>query len=206
VRIDLFELLSKREIVHPTTLSSATFREGSIRLEISGYPWWIGGAWTDRGLLTLTFKGVSGGQTNITALLAGEDEDEFLELEIVPTASLHWASPERFSIYCSQPIPEPLKIHALVERYIAETGARRELGEILNGAHDLSRFLSFSSSPPFLLATGPEQLHDVLTAELERQAVAHTTHGGKGRAEARWFVALPDAWFFCEEAIAEWAD
>jgi len=205
VIIDLSDLLATQKIVHPTRLSSASFRDDRMCLGLKGYPWWRAGAdWNEEGDAVLTFTGVSSGNAGLRTLLDTED-DEFLEdFEIVPTAQLSWAQPDQCSIYCSSAVPEPIRIYEVVERYIVDTGCRRPISDLLHGAAELSRYLTFTASPPFLLVSGPQKLSEPVIDELNRQGVVHTVHGTRGHPEALWFVSFADVWFFCDGATAEY--
>ena len=207
--VDLFELLAKRPIVHPSTLKSASFRsapfqEGELILEVTGYPWWIGAEFHETGTVRLAFTGLTDGNAFLP-IFFDEDETEFLEdLSIAATAALSWMPSELSSIYCSQPIPEPLRIYGLVQKYLMESGSRRAFEDILNGGFPLHKFLEHASSDAFLLTTAPEDLTSLVATELDRQGVAFTTQTCRTHPQARWYVSFGHTWFFCETATAAW--
>jgi hypothetical protein len=201
--IDAIQLLSERQIIHPSRIVSASLADREFRLSIAGYQWWRDTTGDNEGQITFRFSGVTRGHLNLPALLDKEEIEWLEEFVISPTSTLDWAGPNQFQIYCSAPLADPLAVYAIVENYIFASRAHRVPGDFLNGADRLSRFLEFTSSSGYLLASGPEAIRSLVVGELKAQSVPHTVIEAKGHPEARLFVRLEGSAFFCASALAE---
>ncbi len=200
--VDALQLLSVREICHPSRVVSASMVAGEFRLSIAGYPWWSSTIANDEGGISFRFSGVTSGELDLTTLLHVDDE-ALEQFDISLTSTLDWAQPNQFDIYCSAPLRNPLTVYMIVENYLVASRARRSPGYYLNGAINMSKFLEIVTSSGYLLATAPHSIRSLVVAELEAQSVPHTILEKKVRAEGRLFVRLLGSAFFCESAIAE---
>jgi hypothetical protein len=201
--VDAIQLLSEREIIHPSRIVSANLADREFRLSLVGYPWWREAGTHDEDQISFRFSGVARGQLNLFPLF-DYGEIEWLEcFKISPTATLDWAKPDQFLIYCSAPLVNPLAVYSVVENYIVASRADRTVGDYLNGADRMSRFLEFTGSGGYLLATVPDVIRGPVVRELQAQSVPHTVVKTKVHPEARLFVRLEGSAFYCETAVAE---
>jgi hypothetical protein len=200
--VEVLQLLSERQIVHPSRIVSSTIAAGEFQLSIEGHPWWRHSPSQDEGRIIFRFSGVTEGELHLTTLL--DDDNEALEgFEISLTSELDWAQPDQFSIYCSMPLPRPLVMYTAVEDYLITSRASRTTADFLNGATSLNRFLQITSSRGYQLATGPASIRDLVVRELDAQSIRHTVINTTGRSKGRLFVRLGCSGFFCEAALAE---
>lgn len=205
MKFDLSTLLAEKTFSHPSILKDVRLVDGGLRLTVAGYSWWAERpAYSDKSAI-LSFSGISSGSLDLWSILDEEDNEALGDFEIELTDRLEWARPGTFSIYCSQPIPEPLAVHAIVERWVQPARGVRGVGDFLHGAERLSTFLTYAASQVFLLASGPDGLRSLLVEELERQGVRHQiSSSGPGYGEGRYFVRLAGGtWFFCDSATLE---
>lgn len=202
---DLADLLNEKRFSHSSTITVAQLSGESLRLTIRGYGWWKDRPTVSNGDAVLSFSGISSGSLDITALLDLEDDEALGDFEIVQSDDLDWARPTTFSVYCSEPIPEPLAVYDIVERWAERSRGIKAVHDFLHGSARLSTFLDFSKSNFFLLAHGPDSLRPLLENELNRQNVRHQfgeTAGGY--RESRYLVRLAaETWFFCDFATLE---
>ena len=201
--VDALELLKEREIVHPSSVVSSHIEAGEFQLVISGCPWWRGEREVTEGQITFRFSGVTDGQMDLPALLGREADEALEDFAVNLTSSLDWVSSEVFGIYCSAPLPDPLKVYVAVENYLLAAGASWTPIHYLNGARRLDQFLEFTASAGYLLATVPRSIRDLVVRELEAQGVHHTVVATKRYPQGRLFVRLLGSAFFCRTAVAE---
>lgn len=200
----LLELLSKKTLSHPTTVTVAHLADDSLRLTVRGYGWWKDQPTMANGDAILSFTGISRGALEVPTLLDPEDDEALENFEVTQSDDLDWAQPVTFSIYCSEPLPEPLAIYDVVERWVERSGGVKAVRDFLHGATRLSAFLTYTNTNFFMLAQGPESLRPLLADELKRQNVKHQFEPNGGRQESRYFVRLSaETWFFCESATLE---
>lgn len=76
----------------------------------------------------------------------------------------------------------------------------------LNGASDISNFVSTAQTAGFLVGRAPPCVRDLICAELERQNVPHNAIQTTTSSEAQYLVRLGDSAFLCQEAVAEFPD
>jgi hypothetical protein len=74
VAIELIDLLSERQIVHPSRIVSSTFQGGEVRLSIEGYPWWQGSLSHDPSRILFRFSGLTSGNISLITLLNDGDD------------------------------------------------------------------------------------------------------------------------------------
>ncbi len=201
--MDIFELLSEREIGHPTRAVSASISDGELRLVIEGYPWWRDVTTGAEARIMMRFVRITSGDLNLPGLLAPDDDKVLEDFDVRLTSELEWAQPERFKIFCSAPLANPISVFTAVQDFLLTSNAIRTPGDFLNGGESLRRFIEVTSSHGYLLARGPECIRRIVSEHLQEQAVAHTTLNSSGYPEGRLFVRLAGSAFFCEAATAD---
>ncbi|MBA4804605.1 MAG: hypothetical protein H2038_08160 [Brevundimonas sp.] len=201
---DLFALLNEKTFSHPSTVAAAQMADDTLRLTVRGCGWWkTQPTWTN-GDAILSFTGISHGKLGVPALVDPEDDEALGDFEIIRSDDLDWAQPVTFLIYCSQPLPEPLALYDVVERWVERSSGIKAVHDFLHGATRLSTFLTYSNTSFYMLAQGPESLRPLLANELTRQNVRHQFEAGHGCSESRYLVRLAaGTWFFCESATLE---
>lgn len=200
----LFDLLSGKTFSHPSTIAVAQLTDDTLRLTVRGYGWWKDEPSLTNGDAILSFTGISSGALDIPALLDPKDDEALGNFEVTRSDDLDWAQPATFSIYCSQPLPEPLALYDVVERWVERSGGVKAVQDFLHGSWRLCTFLTYSNTNFFMLARGPESLRPLIENELRRQNVRHQVERGSGHLESRYLVRLAaETWFFCESATLE---
>ncbi len=200
----LFDLLDAKTFSHPSTVANAQLADDTLRLTVRGYGWWKDEpSWTN-GNAILSFTGISSAALDIPALLDPEDDEALGNFEVTRSDDLDWVQPVTFSIYCSQPLPEPLALYDVVERWVERSGGVKAVHDFLHGSRRLSTFLTYSNTNFFMLPQGPESLRPLLENELRRQTLRHQFEPGGGHRESSYLVRLTaETWLFCESATLE---
>jgi hypothetical protein len=209
-RIELTELLHSRPISHPTRIISTSIEPGSLRLVLQGYPWWrdVSGQEDDASIVFL-FEGIRGGQLCIenfanTSLSADEALETF---EVCSLTELDWAQPNRFSVYCSGSLENPLKLYWRVHDFLGKADAYRRTSEFLNyPSGQLAQFVETTSSGSYLIGSGPESIRSIICEELEKQGVAYNIIESKMAPARGLLVRLAMSDFVCAEAFAEFEE
>lgn len=205
MKTDLIDLLGKTEIVHPTRIAAVEASHRELRITIAGYPWWRPGTGGGEERIVFSFEGVEEGQLDAATLLDMQ-EDEALEVFLVSRlADEPWADTGTFyASYCSEPLPDPLRLFAVVEDYLWDAGAPRSARDYLNvPCGYLSRFCDLAGTASFLVAEAPKHLHDMIIAELRRQNVTHNVLMSERPSKRGVFVQIGGTSFVCEGATAE---
>ena len=205
MKTDLLDLLRQREIVHPTRIAAVEVSHRQLRLTIAGHLWWRETERTEDEQVVFSFEGVEEGLLDAETLLDME-EDEALELfEVSPMAEQGWAhGGTSYATYCSEPLPEPLRLYAAVEDYLWDVGAPRSARDYLNVPHgSLTRFCELTKAGSYLVAEAPEHLHHIISAELLRQDVTHNVIANERPSNHGLFVQIGGTSFVCESATAE---
>lgn len=206
MKVDLLELLRSKAIAHPTRMTSAVFSESRLIVSFTGHAWWRNERAFAEARYEFHFENVSDGF--IDARLASQDWDEELEcFSIQPLAGASWAQPSICAIYCSEALKDPLSLYAKLEKYLYESGALKEPKDFLNSGRDhmppLAGFAQIASENSFFLASVPEEICTVLTAELSRQGVRHNIiRRADDRVDSRLHIQLGRSNFLCGSASA----
>ncbi|HEY0086328.1 MAG TPA: hypothetical protein VGB65_10510 [Allosphingosinicella sp.] len=205
MKTDLLDLLNQTEIVHPTRIVAVETSHRQLRITLAGYPWWRNDPGGEEGRIVFLFEGVGEGLLDPQTLLDMK-EDEALEVLEVSSVSDHlWADDgTSYSTYCSEPLPHPLKLYAIIEDYLWNTGAPRSARDFLNVPEgSLSRFCQLANTSSFLVAQSPQHVHEMVVAELQRQNVSHNVLTSEGSSSRNLFVKIGGSSFVCERATAE---
>ena len=205
MKTDLLDLLRQHEIVHPTRIVAVETSHRQLRITIAGYPWWRATEKAEDERVVLSFDGVQEGLLDAETLLDME-EDEALELfNVSALAEQGWAlGGTSYATYCSEPLPEPFELYALVDDYLWTAGAPRCARDYLNAPFgSLVRFCELTRSGSYLVAEAPEHLHKMISTELRRQNVTHNVIVSERPTIHGLFVQLGGTSFVCESATAE---
>lgn len=201
-RVPLIELLTVREIVHPTRITQAAWSAGGWAIEAQGHAWWRApyGPPLD-GTIRLEFGGFGDGA--IVPWDFDPTDDEALEdFRVERIEEVGWAQARDRSIYCAAPIPSPLELYLTVDDHLATAGAFRRPSDFLNQADRLSSFMTMCGTGGFLLGRAPAAIADLLCAELERQGVAHNVLPSEDDDPGAFLVRLGRSVFMCDTAEA----
>src|SRR5271155_2569639 len=198
MRIDLAGLLQSRPISHPTRIVSASILSGALRVIVRGNAWWRPSSTTvDERTIEFAFENIREGHIKIEDF--GDDDEALETFEITASAEVGWAQPDAFSIFCSGPLKDPLKLYLRVHDFLKEIDAYREPDEFLNYASGrLAQFIQITSSSSFLVARGPECIRKIVCDELEKQGVAHNVIATALTPRRGWLVRLGESHFLCD--------
>ena len=205
MKTDLLDLLNQAKIVHPTRIVAVEASHHQLRITIAGYPWWRNDPGGDEEQIVFSFEGVREGLLDPETLLDME-EDEALEVfEVSSLSEEGWAeSGTSYATYCSEPLPHPLKLYVIIEDYLWDAGAPRSARDYLNVPNgSLSHFCEIASTSSFFVAQAPQNIHDMILAELQRQNVSHNVLTSERASNRNLFVKIGGTSFVCERATAE---
>lgn len=204
---DLQDLLRRCSVAHPTRIVAVDVHDRRLQITVEGYPWWRNEKADQHEQILLSFENVQEGTltAEITMdMLAGDEEAlEFFSVSSLPDEP--WAfGNEAMSTYCSEPLPEPLRLFALVEDYLWEAGALRTARDFLhipNGS--LAEFCDLTRANLYLVANAPQHIHELIVSELRRQNVAHHVLTDVSHPEEGLIVRIGSTAFICHGAMAE---
>jgi hypothetical protein len=82
--------------------------------------------------------------------------------EVSPLSEKGWAATgPYFATYCSEPLPHPLKLYAIIEDYLWDAVAPFSPRDYLNMS-SLSDFCQIASTSSFLVAEAPLHIHEMI--------------------------------------------
>jgi hypothetical protein len=206
-RRDLIDLLQERPIFHPSWIDGISWRGRTLTIAIRGSRWWEGpyDAAQAEGAASIVFDEVGEGRLYTDGL--DPDFDEALEgFEILPVSEVAWAQAPGWSIYCSGPIGNPLRLYSRVHDYLSSDDAFLPAEHFLNQADDLSKFVAMAQSAGFLIGHGPSRIRDLICEELVHQSTPHNVIERKCGAWPKFLVRLCNSAFLCGNAALELAD
>jgi hypothetical protein len=177
-----------------------------LRVTVHGTPWWRASpASSDEQTIEFVFENIRQGRIETEDFGDGDEALEFFE--ITALAEVDWAQPDAFSIFCSDPLKYPLKLHLRVHDFLKEADAYREPHEFLNYASgQLAQFIQTTSSSSFLVARGPECIRKIVCDELENQGVVHNVIATALTPRRGWLVRLGESHFVCDATFAEFEE
>lgn len=209
MKVDLLELLRSKSIEHPTIITSLSLSESKLIVSLTGYAWWRTKRTPEDASYEFHFENVSDGFIDATlgSRVSGEQNDEALEyFSVQPLRNVNWAQPATCQIFCFGELKSPLRLYSELERYLEKAEAFRQPKDFLNCGHSnapLTKFAEIASENSFLLASAPEEICEVLIAELRRQDVPHNVvRRTSTLVEESLSVRLGHSDFLCRSASA----
>ncbi len=204
MKTDLLDLLARTAIVHPTRIAAVEAGPHELRITIAGYPWWHP---VEAGLdqrIVFSLEGVREGVLDAATLLDMDDDEALEFFSVTRLEDEPWADGgTSYSIYCSAPLRDPVRLFTAVEEYLKEAEAPRSVSAYLNVPDDsLAGLLELSAKGSFLLAEAPEALRDVIITELRDQGVAHNVLQSQRPKQTGLFVQIGNSWVVCAAATA----
>jgi hypothetical protein len=204
-RVDLYSLLEKHQIYHPTRLVACVAANGELRIEFSGQVWWKADATGDEeGQIAFIFVRPNSGA--IGADLLGQcgdpERDEVLDgFYISRTKADNWADYPNISIYGSAPMPDPMALVEHLGKYLQDANAYKQPSHFLNGP--TATFARNTQASAYLIGHAPGSIAEVICRELDRQGAVYYCNRGPRQRDNRFIVYWGDTGFQCEAAYAE---
>ena len=200
----LLELLKERRVVHPTRIIAVEAGHRSMRLTVSGYPWWRdGGRGEDK--IIVSFAGIGEGNLAPETILDFEQNEALEIFSVSRIVQNKWAyGGFSHETYCNQPLPEPLQLYAVVEDYLRQLDAPKSARDFLNLPDGMfSRFCSMTRNRSYLVSRAPDGVQDVIAAELGLQRVGYSVVSKEATQTDRLFVQIGSSSFQCDSAVVE---
>lgn len=204
VSIDLAVLLRDRQVCHPSRITAVVLKDRNLQVRVSGYPWWNDKA--DPGCdhrIRFVFGCV--GQGGLDFWDFDPEFNRALEpFSVIASDDLPWAQSSGSAIYCSTPLPKPLKIYLAINDFLASYSAFRQAEQYLNCQHDgkLTTFIQTTQTNSYLLGQFPPAMRDIVIAELDEQKVRYSELPRVFEKPERLLVTIQGSQFFCETAEA----
>jgi hypothetical protein len=203
MKTDLLELLKRTDVLHPNRIVAVEGSHRQLRITIAAYPWWRNDAGSEEEQIILSFEGIDDGRLDAETLLDMEQGRALHAFEVSPLSEKGWAATgPYFATYCSEPLPHPLKLYAIIEDYLWDAVAPFSPRDYLNMS-SLSDFCQIASTSSFLVAEAPLHIHEMILAELQRQNVRHNVLTSERPPTRSLFVQIGNTSFVCEGATAE---
>ncbi len=199
--VELQRLLRERQVIHPSTITSAAVADGTLRVAIAGHRWWREVPGPTEANIMFVFEGLSEGC--IAASMADGDDEVLEEFSVQNLSGLSWAGPANHQVFCQGPIPSPSDLYSRLQSYLVGERAFWSIDTFLNCAMSLSQFAQLAQETSFLVARGPDAVRDLVCAELSRQSVKHNVLSHDLRQDDRLLVELKGDRFLCRKAWAE---
>ncbi|HTM80328.1 hypothetical protein [Asticcacaulis sp.] len=204
MRVKLQNLLSERQVCHPTRLMAISAAKGELRIIFHGYVWWKDNV-NDEGQITFIFTRPNSGALNadIFSECGDGEADEILEDFLISTTESGGLSDYPIlTLYGSSPIPAPQALYLKLDDYLRKLYTYKRPSDFLNG-DGATGFAQISQSSAYLIARGPGAVCDIIVRELDEQGVNY--YYGEKTATRRngvlvhWLGSV----FECEGAFAE---
>ena len=206
MQIELVKLLANRLIRHPGQIERFYWSGDGLHIGIRGYPWWLD-AEADHdatGKIEFHFRNIFDGVIRPEGI--DFDSDEILEdFDVSSSKQVGWTQPAAWSIYCSGPIPDPLRLYRRLNDFLSQEASFRRPDDFLNGASTISGFEQLCSERSFLLAQGPDCIRELLCDELKAQSVSFSEVRTLIPQQKAYLVRFGDSSFLCRDAVAEFS-
>ena len=206
-RVDLYSLLDRYKIVHPTRLSACTATNGQLRLDLNGWAWWKPEAdRSEEGQIAFVFVRPTSGVINVELFSECGDvqSDEILDdFDISRIKEGDWSDHPNISIYGSAAMPNPTALIERLEKHLMAWNSYMRPENFLNG--DKTKFSAITQTSAYLIAYAPGGVAEVICHELDRQGAPYYCHRGPRTHDNRFHIYWAGYSFKCEAAYAEFS-
>ncbi|WP_342077096.1 hypothetical protein [Yoonia sp. SS1-5] len=209
----LFALLDTTEIIHPTSVRELRISDGTAVMEIDGFPWWLpfeDAKKIQEGSATIEFDEILRAKLTESCLASvplskdpcSEDLEEF---SITNLAQATWNKVNSTEVFCSEPLNDPLAFLTSLDRFLTDTECPFGHSEFVNCGEALEKFVSLSKLDMFQIAKGPDAICQMISEELNRQGVKHTTTQTDVSYATGFLVLWWDGFLICKGAKIYWS-
>ncbi|MEH6631132.1 MAG: hypothetical protein V7776_09905 [Halopseudomonas aestusnigri] len=206
MRIDLIELLNSKELCHPTKINfmESTF-ERQFRIEVSGYPWWLGNSQTpSEGKICFHIEDIIEGCVGAEVICRDCSEEDLENLSANLLAEQEWAKGVQCEIFCSSPLADPFSLYAYLDDYLGSLSCPYSANKYLNMGHEksFSNFRNITLEKRYLLSNAPEKICVVICEFLKGQKVDFNVIKSKDISGDFIYLTLGEGYFICGKAYA----
>ncbi len=205
IQVDLFDLINRVEIEHPTELTGIDITlPSTVRLEVTGSPWWKGSKSNSPETVAILLEEIHESRIIMEDLV--NDQCEFMEgFEIQETRSIAWAGPKTKSIYGASAIEDPFSLIEKVDVYLREYASVFEASSFFNfgltGTY--TEFKEITRGNSYLLGIFPEALGHFVESCLVQNGVSYSMiERLENQVTPRYFLRFYESYFFCDSAFA----
>lgn len=203
MKIDLLKFLAENEIHHPTRVERLNLHSSSASLHLIGRGWWLDEP-GDREDVRIEFRFDRIEDARISEeWFLSDDYNEALEnFSVERMHEQEWAVGNAVSIYCSEPLKDPLSVYSILEEHLAHSGCPNRIENYLHMSHTLKSFVEFVQARCYLLFEGNSSLSRPVLRELERQGVKHSVVEHNNDEDSRLYVVWGCGYLICRSAYA----
>ena len=205
--ISLSALLDTVHIVHPTSVQHIRITDGTLVMDLRGFPWWLPLAEArkhETASATLEFKSISRATLTQSCLCSDPFNEDLDEFSIDCLAQVVWNTGNAGQIFCSEPIDRPIEVLIALERFLEDTQCPFGTKEFLVCCDSIETFMAHTRSSLFCLAQAPDAICEVLSKELTRQDVEHTISPSEQPFAEGYLVRWWDGFLVCDDAKMSW--
>jgi hypothetical protein len=199
----LFSLLKTNPILHPTVVRQITVSNGTITMDLTGFPWWLpSGDANSKDTMSATIEFTSVSRANLTGHCLNRDVfcEDLDTFEIFQLDQVSWNKGNISSVFCSEPVRDPISVFAALEGFLMQSGCPFDCSEFFNCGETINGFVDLTKSASFEIAKGPSAICDVVSEALAQQGVRHTTTRSENRFATGYMIQWWDGYFICESA------
>ena len=171
MQISLLELLSEKEICHPSRIIDLQFySNNSLKITVTGFPWWLGDTRTsDEGKITFHFEDIEDGSIEPNLILHDMFDEDLEKFEAIKLSDCEWARGTECEIFCSAPLTSPMEIYKIFHDFLISTNCPYKVSDYLNFgiSNKIEDFVSMTKKNNFLLFTGAESAGKIIVDALE---------------------------------------
>lgn len=210
----LFALLDTTEIIHPTSVRELRVSDGTAVLELDGFPWWLpfeDAKKIKEASATIEFSEISRAKLTescLTSVPLSKDpcREDLEEFSITDLAQATWNKGKHTEVFCSEPLNDPIAFLISLDHFLTDTECPFGHSEFVNCGETLENFASLTKLDMFQIAEGPDAICQIISEELHRQGVKHTSTQTDISYATGFLVQWWDGFLICKDAKISWSD
>ncbi len=203
----LFALLEATEIIHPTAVRELRMSNGTVVMELGGFPWWLpfeeAKSIGDSSAI-IEFTSVSRARLTESCLSSDPFKEDLENFSITNLAQATWNKGNSAEVFCSEPVENPISLLTSLDRFLIDNQCPFQHSEFLNCGEIIADFIDLSKSSKFQIAKGPSAVCEFVSEELNRQDVKHTITRSTISYLTGYLVQWWDGFLICEDAKISW--
>ena len=210
MRVELVELMRRRELCHPSRYTLLrSYCDSALQIEVTGYPWWLANPENVSGKkITFHIEGITDICLNRDVFGADPCEEDLESIDVRPLSEHDWAKGMHGKVYCSAPLVNPLDVYASAHDFLLSINCPYGPERYLNMGEfgSLDEFVAIASENSFLLCSGPEMIRQKACGVLEDQGSEFNVVVGEDLSGGLFCVQFSGSHIICRSAHAIFED
>ena len=204
----LAALLKTNEIIHPTSVRELRISDGTVVMELDGYPWWLSSEEAKaikESSATIEYAAVTRAKLTESCTVSNTFDEDLEDFRIIDLTKTGWNQGYSAEIFCSRPVDDPIAVLTALDCFLTDNQCPFDRSEFLHRGDSIGAFIGLCKLSMFQIAKGPRAVCEIVSEVLQKQGVRHSITQSDNSFATGHLVQWYDGYLICEDARIYWA-